>query len=251
MKKTILILALGLGTLLNAQTSTNLQLLYGQFNGDTAIYDTEGGGGKGTLTYESFSINEVGEIFAFIDYTFADNRMYVPGTEEGTKTAFYSEIHPRLSLSYVTGEELSFGFIKDVFLASELNAGSGADYRAAMLGLGVNMNVLGFDSFSTNLYFKHESFEPIDYYSRNTAQLSLNYFSKLGKSAFYFSGWIDWTQYNFQSQNQFLYRAFNLPQDQTIDLGVEHLYYNEKANISNAQTKSHTSVLQAMIKYSW
>ena len=251
MKKMLAVLYLCVSTLLQAETYTNLQLLYGEFDGDTAVYDTEDAGGKGTLTYESFSVNKVGDIFAFLDYTIADNRMYVPGPAEGDKTAFYGEIHPRLSLSYVSGEELSFGFIQDVFIATEVNAGSGADYRAIMGGLGVNMDVVGFDSFSTNLYYKHEAFEPFDYFSRNTVQLSLAYLSNFGKSGFSLSGWIDWTEYNFQTQNQFLYRLFNLPEHQSIDIGVEHLYYNEKADISNGETKSHTSVLQAMVKYSW
>jgi len=234
-----------------AQTLTNLQLLYGNFDGDTAVYDTEDSGGKTTLTYESFSFNQVGDLFAFLDYMIADDRLYVPGTTQGSKTAFYGEVQPRLSLSYVSGEELSFGFVQDVFIATQVNAGSGADYRAIMGGLGVNMEVIGFDAFATNVYFKHEAFEPYEYFSRNTVQLSLAYLSYFGKSGFSMNGWIDWTEYNFQTQNQLLYRLFNLPENQAIDLGFEHLYYNEKADISNGGTKSHTSVFQAMLKYSW
>ena len=251
MKDIILIFVFFTGTLLSAQTYMNLQLLYGEFDGDTAVYDTEDGGGKYTLTYESFSVNEVGDLFAFVDYTVAEDRLYIPGSTEGDKTAFYGEIHPRLSLSYVTGDELSFGFVKDVFIATELNAGSGADYRAALIGLGINAKIIGFDTFSTNLYFKHENFEPYDYYSRNTVQLSFAYLSVFGSSGFSFSGWMDWNEYNFQTQNQLLYRAFSLPKKQFIDIGFEHLYYNEKENISNGHTKSHTSVLQIMMKYSW
>jgi len=116
----------------------------------------------------------VGDFFAFLDYTIADDRMYVPGSVEGDKIAFYGEIQPRLSLSYISGNELSFTFVQDVFITTQLNAGSGVDYRAAMIGLGLNMDVIG---FAANIYLKHETFEPYDYYSRNAPQLSLAYLS--------------------------------------------------------------------------
>jgi len=251
MIKIVIVLTLILSTSTYAQTNADLQLLYGNFDGNTAMYDTEDGGGKSTLTYESFSYNKVGDLYAFLDYMVANDTLYVPGSAKGTQTAFYGEIQPRLSLSYVTDHTLSFGLIQDIFVATQLNAGSGADYKAAMIGLGINADLIGFDSFATNIYIKNENFKPSEYYSRNTVQISLAYATVFGTSGFSFNGWLDWTPYNIQTQNQLLYKVFSLADEQSIDLGFEYLYYQEQSDISNNYTYLKTSVLQIMVRYLW
>jgi len=54
-------------------------------------------------------------------------------------------------------------------------------------------------------------------------------------------------------QHQLLYRLFKLPENQAIDIdiGLEDLYYSEKTDTLNSEIKSHISVLQVMMRYSW
>ena len=240
-----------LSGLLSAGSFSNLQLLYGNFDGDSAVYDVEEGKGKATLTYEINAFSEVGDVFGFMDYMMADGRLYVPGPVEGSKTAYYVEIQPRLSLSYLSNKKLSVGVVKDFFLATQLNAGSGADYRAALIGLGVSLDVPHFDFLAANVYYKHENFEPYDYFSRNTYQFTMAYGTHFGESGESLTGWMDWTGYNIQTQNQLLYKLADVSEGQKVELGVEHLYYYENEDISNGYSRPETSVFQVMLKYSW
>jgi len=249
--KKMLMVTVVLSTVLCAESFSNLQLLYGKFDGDTAVYDVEDGKGKTTLTYEVNAFSKVGDIFAFIDYSMADGRLFVPGAVEGTKTAFYVEIQPRLSLSYLSGKDLSTGYVKDFFIATQLNAGSGADYRAGLIGLGMSLTVPKLDFFALNIYYKHENFVPFDTYSRDTAQLTFAYGTHFGDTGISLTGWLDWTGYNIQTQNQLLYKLADIAEGQKIEVGLEHLYYYEDEDVSNGYTTPETSVLQVMMKYSW
>ena len=238
-------------TLLYSESFSNLQLLYGEFDGNSAVYDVEEGKGKATLTYEYNAFSTMGDVFAFIDYSIADGRLFVPGPIEGTETAFYAEIQPRLSLSYLSGTTLSSSLVKDYFIATQLNAGSGADYRAGLIGLGVSLNVPTFDFAALNVYYKHERLVPFDTYNRDTYQVTFAYGTHFGDSGFSLTGWLDWTGYNIQTQNQLLYTLTEFGTGQKVEVGVEHLYYVENEDISNAYTTPETSVLQLMLKYSW
>ncbi|RUM72655.1 MAG: hypothetical protein DSZ09_00910 [Sulfurovum sp.] len=251
MMKKIYILTLAFTSLISAGSFSNLQLLYGNFNGDSAVYDVEEGKGKTTLTYEYIAFSNIGDIFSFVDYNVADGRLFVPGEAEGAKTSFYSEIHPRLSLSYLSGKTLSVGPIKDFFIATELNIGSDADYRAGLIGLGVNIDIPYFDYASANVYYKYEKFDPYIPFTRDTAQLSFAYGVHFGDTNFSINGWFDWTKYSFQSQDQLLYKLADIGKGKKVEIGVEYLYYQENKDVVNAYTKPKTSVLQAMIKYSW
>ena len=87
-----------------AFSSSSLSVLNGKFDGDSAIYDTNDGGNKTTFTFETLTKEEMGDIFFFVDYTVADKyKLY--STE---KTGLYGELMPRLSLSYLTGNKLSY-----------------------------------------------------------------------------------------------------------------------------------------------
>jgi len=250
MKKVLMSMA-ALSSILCAGSFSNLQLLYGEFDGDTAVYDVEEGKGKATLTYEYNAFSNIGDVFAFIDYTMADGRFFVPGSVEGTETAFYVEVQPRLSLSYLSGTSLATGFVKDYFIATQLNAGSGADYRAGLIGLGVSLDLPKVDFFALNVYYKHEKLVPFDTYNRDTYQLTFAYGTHFGESGFSLTGWLDWTGYNIQTQNQLLYTLTEFGEGKKVEVGIEHLYYYENEDISNAYTTPETSVLQLMVKYSW
>lgn len=256
--KYFIVLVLFANVSLFAFSSSNIQLLMGNFDGNSAVYDTNDGGLKTTFTYERISANEVGDLFAFVDYTVANDTMLYTQN----KTAFYGEFSPRLSLSYLTSQDLSFSVFSNFYLATQLNAGSGADFRAGLIGLGTDIKIKGFDYFSLNLYYKHvalvlpdpaKNFIPSNV-RRDTVQLSSSYGSSLVTQRFSLNGWLDWSGYSFQTQTQLLYDVYVSETKSKLQVGVEHLYYYELRNDFTGSYKSNrpiSNVLQGLLKYQW
>jgi len=249
--KKVLSALLCLNVSLFAFSTSSISVLNGDFDGNSAIYDTSDGGGKTTITLEHLTKGEAGDIFFFIDYVIADDTMLY----STNKTAMYGEFMPRLSLSYLTGEDLSYSIVSDVFIAGQLNAGSGADFRAELIGLGLNLTIPGFDFVQLNTYYKHVNLTIPDStngfaltdFSRDTYQISPVYGTHFGDTGITFKGWMDLTGYSFSTQNQLLYEIG----ESKVQVGVEYLYYYEKKSDNGVNTHPKTSVLQIMAKYNW
>ena len=155
----------------------------------------------------------------------------------GDKESLYSEIDPRLSLSKVSGKNLSFGVVKDVFVATQYNVGH--NYQAWLKGAGVDLDIPGFAVFSINIYDKIQNAG-----TQHLTQYTPVYISK----EFYglhLDGFQDITDEDFSTQNQILYNVGKHFGGEKIFVGFEHLHYR------NYRTKEHTDALQAMVKYQW
>ncbi len=224
----------------SAFSTTNMQLLYGNFDGESYIYDTKNGG-KTTFTLEHFSANEIGSIYAFIDYAVADDKFKYH--DDGYD--FYGEISPRISLSYLSNAELSYGILKDIYIAGEYNRGETTGYDAYLYGLGVDLDLYGFDNFGLNAYVKYQNI------GEDTYQLTGFYSSKIVDSNFYFTGYFDWTTLDFTTQNQFLYNFYTLNGAPKMYVGVEWLVFDEKPSATNFNTHVKTNVAQIMLKVEW
>lgn len=221
-----------------AFSTTNIQLLYGTFDGNSFVYDTKNGG-KTTITLEHYSSFEYGDIYGFIDHSIADDKF----TYRDDKTDTYGELAPRLNLSKLTSHDLSFSFIQQLYLAYQYNASN--TYSANLVGLGSDLNIYGFDVFGLNIYKKYQNI------GKDTYQLSPYYKTKTLWDVFHIAGFTDWTEYDFLSQNQFLFdmkRPINI---KNLFIGAEWHYYKQKPLGLNFNTKVESNTLQAMIKYSW
>lgn len=247
--KKILAAVLAANISLFAFSSTSLSLLKGEFDGNSAIYDTQDGGDKTTLTFETLTKGKMGDVFFFADYAFASGgQLY----NSSNTSWIYAEFMPRLSLSYVSGTDLGNSFVKDYFLAGQYNYGSNSDFKATLVGLGTDLNVPGFDFFQANLYYRNVdlTISGTDH-ERDTYQFSPVYGTHFGNTGISFKGWMDVTGYNYSAQNQLLYDLFKV-EGKAVQVGVEHLYYYEFKNDftdSNPHVRSNT--LQAMIKFTW
>lgn len=232
-----------------AFSSTSLSLLKGKFDGNSAVYDTQDGGDKTTLTFETLTKGKMGDVFFFADYAKTSNgQLY----NSSNKSWIYAEIAPRLSLSYLTGKDLSNSFVKDYFIATQYNYGDNSDFRASLVGLGMDLNVPGFDYFQANFYYR-----AVDLtiggndYERSTYQFSPVYGTHFGSTGISFKGFIDLTGYNIGTQNQLLYELFKI-EGKSVQVGVEHLYYKEfKNDTTSSNPHVRTNVLQGMIKFNW
>jgi len=236
--KKLLIILLSIYNL-HAFSTTNIQLLYGNFNDNSYVFDTQNGG-KTTITLEHFRTFEYGDVFMFADYSIADDSYKY----HDDKNNLYGEFSPRLSLSKLSSSDLSFLFVKDVFLAFQYNR-SDDNYDAYLYGLGANLEVAYFNNFGLNVYKKNQNI------GENNYQLSLNYTSEKFFNLVHLNGFTDWTEYDFLSQNQLLFDIAKPFKTHNLYFGVEWHFYRQKPLPTNFNTKVISNTLQAMIKYSW
>ncbi|MCD6433363.1 MAG: hypothetical protein J7L21_04915 [Sulfurimonas sp.] len=216
---------------LMAFESTNIQLLYSNgFDGDAFIYDVEDGK-KTTITFEHYRTFSLGDIYMFVDIM--DGEKF-----DGTKHDLYTEISPRFSFSKLSGSDFSFGMIQDIYIATQINAGS--DYTAYLGGFGADISVPGFNFVNLNIYYKSDNIA-----KNNTYQITPVYQSK----AFYgmhFEGFADITERDINTQNQLLFNLNKIfSTKEQIFIGAEWIYYSYDYDSSS----SKTNVLQAMLKY--
>lgn len=207
-----------------AFSTTNIGYLYGKFDGNSYVFDTKDS--KSTITIEHYSNFEYGDVFFFIDFARGDFK-YQDKTHD-----VYGEIDPRISLSKVMSRDLSFSIIKDIYLSGQHNQGE--DYRATLIGLGVDLKLPYFSVFGLNLFDKNQNI------GDDTIQLSANYTLpfNIKSSKFSFEGFFDLTEDDFLIQNQFLYSPI-----ENIKVGCEWHYYKSDKEKSN--------VPQFIIKWIW
>jgi len=231
MKRFLFIAALAAAPL-SAFSTTNLQYLYGDFEGPTFL-DTQSGS-KHTLTAEHYRTWEYGDLYAFTDYAYA--RKGIRFTNE--KNDLYGEISPRVSLNKIANLPSSEGFVKEWYAAFQYNGSN--TYHGWLYGAGWDLTIPGFTIFGLNLYRKVQNI------GDDTYQLSANYYLPLNDQ-WHTEGFIDWTTRDFLSQNQLL---FNLSPtlgiiNGKVHLGTEWHYYHE--NTFHQENK----LFQAMIKYTF
>lgn len=187
------------------------------------------------VTVEHASGHSWGDNFFFLDRLESDN-----GDSEN-----YMELSPRLSLSSLTGNDLSFGPVKDVLLAGTWESGEGFDNFLA--GVGVSLDVPGFQYFNANLYRANND------KSSNDTQLTLTWglpFA-LSDAEFLYDGFIDWTtsesdkasEMNFTSQLK--WNAGKLIGTKApVYVGVEYAYWNNKFSIDGVDERNPALLLK-------
>ncbi|MGH8437224.1 MAG: outer membrane protein OmpK [Pseudomonas sp.] len=206
-------LALSAGLFTGGQAAIAGDLLHFQDNSLTYLngssfnemnFDAEEQRSQTTYTFEHASGWNWGDIFAFYDYIDADNLQYGGSFDQGTFHAheknnfYYMEINPRVSGSWLTGQNLSVGPLKDVLAAFVYEKGNGGPGTENYLyGIGLDWNVPGFAFLQTNLYRvkinDHVLFADTSGpgYAEQLTIAGAYPFS-LGKQSFVIDGYIDW-----------------------------------------------------------
>lgn len=187
------------------------------------------------LTVEHASGHSWGDNFFFSDRSKSKN-----GTLEN-----YYELSPRLSLGYVSGNDLSFGIISDVFIASTWE--KGAFFDNYLLGLGVSLTVPGFNYFTANVYQANNSAWDND----QMLTLTWGYPFKLGGADFFYDGFLDWSnssdsqasEMNFTSQLKYNIGGA-LGSKAPVYLGLEYAFWNNKFGISGVDERSASFLLK-------
>ncbi len=217
-------------------TSTNLQYLFGSDN-----YET-GDENQKILSLEHASGYKWGDLFFFVDYIDQD--------KSGLGDDLYFEIHPRLSLSYLTGKDLSYGIIKDVFIATEYNRDGNAnpndwnngDFEALLYGFGVALDVEGFSYLNVNLYCRDDQEQ-----DGETTQLSVDwcYPFTIGPADLYCSGFFDWAGEEGNASQNFLFETRVMMDtgkffgfEKSLYTGIEYKYWQNKYGVDALDEKT-------------
>lgn len=185
------------------------------------------------LTIEHASGHSWGDNFFFAERTKSKN-----GTIEN-----YYELAPRLSLGHLTGSDLSFGIVSDVFVATTWEQGEFFDNY--LLGIGVSLAVPGFNYLTANVYQANNG----EWDNDQMLTVTWGVPFKLGRAVFLYDGFLDWSsssdsqaaEMNFTSQLKFnLGQVFETKQP--VYLGIEYAYWTNKFGISGVDERS-TSLL--------
>lgn len=178
-----------------------------------------------------------GDAFFFIDHS-----RYSQTDEKDN----YFELAPRLSLSYLTGQKLSYGAVKDVYLASTWE--SGHDFDNYVYGIGFGLDIPYFKYADINLYRANNETTKDDWMTTIDYGVPLT----VGTQDFLLDGFADWSssasdhaaELNWTSQWKWNVGKLINP-DTRLYLGIEYSYWINKFGIKNVDEKN----VSALVKY--
>ena len=213
----------------------SVSYLYGKnYNVDPAIQQT--------ITLEHASAWTWGDLFAFVD-----NSWYNGARSGNGNYSLYGEFSPRFSAGKLLGQDLSFGPVKDILLATTYEFGDD-DVDAYLIGPGFDLAIPGFDYFQLNFYYRKPDGNRVPSGAWQITP-AWSYTLPLGNSNLLIDGFIDWVVNNKSGHgnNQSDYHAnlhFN-PQikydlgkslgyeAKHLYVGVEYDYWSDKYGIKD------------------
>jgi len=221
------------GTLISSSVSA--EMLWSDFslsylNGsDYEVGDPD----RQVFTVEHASAHNWGDNFFFMDRLHSDNG----------DTETYFELAPRLSLGYLTGADLSFGPVKDVLIAGtwESNRNEFSGFDNFLTGIGVSLDVPGFQYFGANVYYANNEDQ------ENDKQLTLTWGVpfNVGSAEFLYDGFLDWSsaesdhaaEMNFTSQLKWNAGKV-IGTKSPFYVGIEYAYWNNKFGIKGVDERN-------------
>jgi len=186
-------------------------------------------------------------------WSYGDNFFFFDATQPFDHgTDIYGEWHPRLSAGKIFEKDLSFGFVKDVLLASEINFGN--DVRIYFYGVGFDLDLPKFAFFSVNFFIRDDA----NIAGESTYQISPSWnlpFS-IGNANLEFGGFVDIAgeegsaKANILAQPQLLLDLGHFwGHDRSVYAGVEWQYWNKKYGVDVSGVDSEENFAQLMVKW--
>ena len=195
-----------------------------------------------TLTPEYAAKHNWSDVFFFVDQQWDGN------DDDST----YFELAPRLSLGEITGQNLSFGPVKDVLIATtwEHNAGHGTntEFNNFLYGIGFALDI-PYTQYANINFYKVENDDQEDDY-----QMTINYAVpfKIGSEEFLADAFLDWStaeddhasELNWTSQYKWNVGKHISPKTK-LYVGIEHSVWNNKFGIKGLDQND----VSALVKY--
>ena len=220
-------------------SDNSLSLLQGQNYSDFGNNNAK----QTVMTLEHTSKHQWGGLFYFVDSTTHHDRTT-------NNHDIYGEFSPALSLSYITGDSLTAGIIKDIKLAGTYEFGGGSHVNNYLLGFGLDWQLPGFDFFNTTLF---HAFNNNDFNLKDDQQLTIVWGAKLPISSLdvTLNGYIDWSsaasdhKADLHINPQLLVnisKALNISQTK-IEAGIEYSYWHNKYGNNGLATENNISLI--------
>ena len=195
-----------------------------------------------TLTAEYAAKLKYSDVFFFVDQQWDGN------DDDST----YFELAPRLSLGEITGQNLSFGPVKDVLIATtwEHNAGHGTntEFNNFLYGIGFALDIPYTQYANINFYKVENDGQEDDY------QMTITYAVpfKIGSEEFLADAFLDWStaeddhasELNWTSQYKWNVGKHISPKTK-LYVGIEHSVWNNKFGIKGVDQND----VSALVKY--
>ncbi|MFW5824761.1 MAG: outer membrane protein OmpK [Marinobacter sp.] len=211
-------------------------------------FDAGGDGGdEGEATYftfENVTAHNWGGTFFFIDRD-------QPRSDRDGEDNVYGEFSPTVNGSWLTGQDLSVGPVKDVFLAAQYEFGGGTQVNNYLTGFGLAWDVPAFNYFNTAFYYVNNSEISDDWQMTVTWGVPFN----VGPARFLVDGYIDWStsasdhESEFQFTPQIKLDVSNFwGEPGVLYAGVEYQYWNNKFGLDDTLIDTQSSV-SALVKF--
>lgn len=201
------------------------------------------------MTIEHASGWKYGDNFFFLD-------VFQPFDKD---TSHYFEWHPRLSFGKMTQKDFSFGPVKDVSIATELNVSHGG--RVYLYGLGFDLDIPHFSFFNVNFYIRDNPAIEGD----QTFQIS-PYFNipfTIGDLKFNYGGFLDYAgaegdgEANTLTATQLLLDVSDFAgAPGNLFVGVEYQYWMNKYGVEDGkdlgeagELNAQDNLVQLMVKW--
>ncbi|WP_180169343.1 outer membrane protein OmpK [Acinetobacter sp. YH12021] len=197
-----------------------------------------------TLTAEYAAKLKYSDVFFFVDQQWDGN------DDDST----YFELAPRLSLGEITGQNLSFGPVKDVLIATtwEHNAGHGAntEFNNFLYGVGFSLDI-PYTQYANVNFYKADNDKNI---SKDDYQMTITYAVpfKIGSEEFLADAFLDWStaeddhasELNWTTQYKWNVGKHISPNTR-LYVGIEHSVWNNKFGIKGVDQND----VSALVKY--
>ena len=244
--KTLLATTLAAGTMFSASSQAemywsdnSISLLYGD---QYAVIEEE----QSVMTIEHASGHNWGSAFFFMDRLIG---------ETGSKET-YSELSPRFSLSALTGEKLSFGAVKDVFIATTYESGvnsSGFAQDNYLYGVSADWDAPGFAFLQTSVYYADN--ENVDDDEQLTIAFGVPF--SIGSLDMMFDGYLDWStkqddhaeDIHFNPQLKANVGKYLGITKSKLEMGIEYSYWKNKFGLKDLPIDTDENAVSAIIKF--
>lgn len=196
------------------------------------------------FTFENATGHNWGSTFFFVDRNQGHGK-------DSDSDDLYGEFAPNISLGWLTGNDLSYGLIKDVTLSGQYEMGGGTDVNNFMYGLGLDWNIPGLQFFGTRAYYVNNSETDNDY------QLTVVWGAPMefGPNRILFDGYIDWSSAADDHKSDFHFNPqlkldignyFGSPR--VLYAGIEYSYWNNKYGLGDDVMDTESAV-SALVKF--
>ena len=168
-----------------------------QFNAMYSIDElpSSGESGHNYLEMEFGGRKGIVDLYGYVDvFNLGNEKSGDKGQGSGASKMFM-KLAPRFSLDAITGTDLSFGPVQELYFSTLFNWGGGAigeDVNATFWGIGADVNVPWLGKTGMNLYAHYD----LNAKEWNGYQFSMNWFKPFhffeNKSFLSFQGYVDW-----------------------------------------------------------